>query len=222
MSKKAKNKATKPAPENSEAIASANCRAEGIAQNVRADMQAAEAGMFHALRAGVGLLRIKELSEYGSWEQRMLELFPDKSARSLRRYMQVGGRFLEAKGLKAGSAWDKMSSVRTDRLLADPDGKADKKADPLERDLGEFIREFGSVRNADAGTPKAEQGRPLSRAEKLDAARQNWVRMANEAQEELNSPTLSVLPDEDLDSIASVFRTVSDALRRELARRGGK
>ena len=77
MSKKSKSKAVAVMSEQDIEQAAANSKI--IAQNVRSDMQTAENGMFHALRAGVGLLKIKELYEHGDWANALMGLFPEKS-----------------------------------------------------------------------------------------------------------------------------------------------
>lgn len=225
-----KSKTRKPSAREAVALApeQAASMSTQIADSVRADMQAAETGMFHALRAGVGLLRIRELHIDGSWEERMMNLFPGKTARTLQRYMQIASNFLEAKELEAKDAWNDMASIRTDRLLAAPADAAPgngAKLDPLERDVGEFVREFGSIRQALKGTPQEsdKSGRPLTRGEKIEAAKAVWNRYANLIQEEaLNRSSIHLLPDEELDGVASTLRTAYDAMRKELASRGSK
>ncbi len=226
MTKKAKCRAVAVMTERD--LEQAKTKSETIATTVRTDMQVAESGMFHALRAGVGLLHIKSLYGHGDWGSRLLELFPEKSPRNLRRYMQVGETFLEAKQIAPLDAWVGMNAIRTDRLLAAPadeaPGKGKAKIDPLERDVREFVSEFGSIRKAIKGESEADDrsGKPLTKAERMEAARGIWNKIAGMAQEELNHGSAAILNDEDLDGLASVLRTVSDTLRKALAQRTAK
>jgi hypothetical protein len=207
----------------------AKVQSQTIAEYVKGDMQIAENGMFHALRAGIGLLRIKELYQHGDWANTLMDLFPDRSASTLRRYMQVGTNFLEAKQIGAGDAWIGMQAIRTDRLLADPDGDAGRKGadktNPLERDVGEFVREFGSIRQAikgEAADGRDLRVRKLTKTEMIEAARAVWNKYANIIQEEaLNRMSIGLLPYEDLDAVASTIRLAYDAMRKELASRRG-
>ncbi len=226
MTKKAKCRAVAVMTERD--LEQAKTKSETIATTVRTDMQVAESGMFHALRAGVGMLHIKSLYGHGDWGRRLLELFPDKAPRTLRRYMQAGENFLEAKQIAPLDAWVGMQAIRTDRLLAGPEdtapGKGKAKIDPLERDVREFVSEFGSIRKAEKGESEADDrsGKPLTKAERMEAARGIWNKIAGMAQDELNHGSAAILNDEDLDGLASVLRTVSDTLRKALAQRTAK
>ncbi|MFZ4397167.1 MAG: hypothetical protein ACOYOU_16250 [Kiritimatiellia bacterium] len=225
MKKKAKSQAVAVMTERD--MEQAKTKSETIATTVRTDMQVAESGMFHALRAGVGMLHIKNLYEHGDWGHRLIELFPDRDPRTLRRYMQVGNNFLEAKQIAPLDAWVGMQALRTDRLLAAPESglmRSKDKVNPLERDVREFVSEFGSIRKAVKGEDDEEgaPGRPLTKAERLEAARDIWNKIAGLAQDELNRGSAGLLCDEDLDGLAAVLRTVSDTLRKQLAQRTTK
>jgi hypothetical protein len=225
MTKKSKSRAVAVMTERD--LEQAKTKSETIATTVRTDMQVAESGMFHALRAGVGMLHIKSLYEHGDWGNRLLELFPDKHPATLRSYMRVGTNFLEAKQIAPLDAWVGMQALRTDRLLAAPESglmRAKDKVNPLERDVREFVSEFGSIRKAAKGEADedARDGKPLTKAERLEAARGIWNKIAGLAQDELNRGSAGLLGDEDLDGLAAVLRTVSDTLRKQLAQRTTK
>jgi hypothetical protein len=115
-----------------------------------------------------------------------------------------------------------MREIRTDRLLAAPDQQADEaddaaEANPLEQDVREFVQEFGSIRKA--VKKEINDGMPLTKEERQDAARAIWHKIANMAQDELNHDSSGLLSDDDLDGLASVLRTVSDTLRKQLSQR---
>lgn len=224
MSRPAKNKSSKPstAVMTAREQAQAESQSQSIADSIRSDMQIAENGMFYALRAGVGMLRIKDMYAHGNWAAALMNLLPEKTPRTLRTYMQVGQNFLEAKQLSTQDAWVGMRSIRTDRLLAAPDQQADEaddaaEANPLEQDVREFVQEFGSIRKA--AKKEINDGMPLTKEERQDAARAIWHKIANMAQDELNHDSSGLLSDDDLDGLASVLRTVSDTLRKQLSQR---
>ena len=224
MSKKAKSKKA-VAVMTAQDIEKAKTTSSTIAQTVRGDMQTAENGMFYALRAGVGLLRIKELFQHGDWANELLDMFPEKAPRSLQKYMQVAGNFLEAKNVKALDVWNGMSAISSDRLLAAPgaDAKPEKgKEGALVRDVREFLTEFGSIRKAIKGEAEVEQGRPLTKSERSDTARAFWGKICNMVQDGLNNSDYALLTDEEVDSLASALRMGSDTLRKNLAARGAK
>ena len=102
--------------------------------------------------------------------------------------------------------------------------KGGPKVNPLERDVREFVSEFGSIRKAAKGESEADDrfGKPLTKAERMEAARGIWNKIAGMAQDELNRGSAAILNDEDLDGLASVLRTVSDTLRKSLAQRNAK
>ncbi len=225
MSKKAKSKKA-VAVMTAQDIEKAKTTSSTIAQTVRGDMQTAENGMFYALRAGVGLLRIKELFQHGDWANELLNMFPEKAPRTLQKYMQVAGNFLEAKNVKALDVWNGMSVISSDRLLAAP-GSTEAvtvkgKEGALVRDVREFVTEFGSIRKAIKGEAEVEQGRPLTKSERAETTRAFWGKICNMIQEGLNNSGYALLTDEEVDSLASALRMGSDTLRKNLAARGAK
>jgi hypothetical protein len=227
MSRPAKNKSSKPstAVMTAHEQAQAESQSQSIADSIRSDMQVAENGMFYALRAGVGMLRIKDMYAHGNWAGALLNLLPEKAPRTLRTYMQIGQNFCDAKQISTQDAWVGMRTIRTDRLLAAPDQQDEEataaddaaEANPLEQDVREFVQEFGSIRKA--VKKEINDGMPLTKEERQDAARAIWHKIANMAQDELNHDSSGLLSDDDLDGLASVLRTVSDTLRKQLSQR---
>jgi hypothetical protein len=198
-----------------------------IAGIVQQDLAAAAIGTFFGLRAGIGLLRIRDLCGHGSWEARMLDLCPGKSARMLRRYMQIGKSFLDDNSFDADAVWTRMTAITSpDNLLADPDAKdkaarAERKADKIGAAVREYVQDAGSMRKAlEDSNRDGKEEKPLTRAQRIEAASGIWSKYVGGIIDEgIQRRTYTLLPDDELDSLASNLRTVADALRKELASR---
>lgn len=85
-----------------------------ILSQVKSDMQAADLGDFCRLRAGLGLENFRELNAAGNWEERMMQMFPERTPRTLRRYMSNGRKFLDAVGVDAKTAYEKLMTLSAD------------------------------------------------------------------------------------------------------------
>ncbi len=93
-------------------------RADTILGMVRQDVANAELGKFFALRAGVGMIVVKEMCHHGEWAAQMLRMLPGRTPRTLRRYMADARTFLDAKALMASDIWDQLASVGQAQLGA--------------------------------------------------------------------------------------------------------
>ena len=89
---------------------------KNLAAQITEDINNAELGAFCRVRAGVGLCNIRELNAHGAWEERMLSLFPNRSRRTLFRYMQDGRKFCAAVDMDAQHVYEKMMAVDVKRL----------------------------------------------------------------------------------------------------------
>lgn len=205
----------------------AKTKSEPIAAAVRNDIQVAENGLIHALRAGLGLLRIRSFYEHGEWALAQAALFPDKSGETLRRYMKIAENFCEKRQIAPLEAWNGMQTIRTDRLLAAPKENLAKTnpENKLQQAVIGFANEFdtqGKAAKGEADAQRGKDGRPLTKAERMEAARAIWNKITSMAQDELNHGSAMLLNNEDLDGLAAVLRTVSDSLRKQLAARNQK
>ncbi|NCA83764.1 MAG: hypothetical protein EOM72_13680, partial [Opitutae bacterium] len=125
-------------------------KVEGILAQVNLDIGNAELGRFFALRAGCGLIVVKELCEHGEWGAEMTRLCPQRHSDTLRRYMRNARGFLLTKALMARDVWDKLLSVgpledtSMRLLLGDgkkPDAKSAAKIPKEVLAMAEYVRE---------------------------------------------------------------------------------
>ncbi|HRR34744.1 MAG TPA: hypothetical protein P5026_11630 [Kiritimatiellia bacterium] len=205
-------------------------RVEGILGQVNRDIGNAELGRFFALRAGCGLIVVKELCEHGEWGDEMVRMLPSRAARTLRRYMSEARDFLEAKALLARDVWDKLVSVgqldgAAGTLLLGNGGKsAGKEMPELPAEVHamvDYIRDgLGvpkTVKPAD-GAPKSGK---LSKADRIKAARDFWHPVASRIQKAgLTDRLWELLPDEELEDLATAIAAVAVAMKQEIKRRG--
>jgi len=201
-------------------------RIDGVLGMVRQDINNAEIGKFFALRAGVGMIVVKEMCPHGEWSQAMLKMLPGRSPATLRRYMGAARDFLDSKALMARDIWDKLASVGSSALGAaaaglllgdgtDRQASTDPTVDvPDEvQAMAEYLREEsrGPSGSGDKGHPPAP--RALTAAEKRKAASDLWQGIAGRVTDEgIARQTWQVLDQETLETCASALRTVADKM----------
>lgn len=206
-----------------------------MGQIISDDLGRAEIGIFCMLRAGVGLLCFKELSEHGEWEQRLLELGGGKSPRTLRMYMQTARRMCEQRGVTAQEAWSeavKIDASQISSLILEAAGQpqlltagtADQTTDqaqPFEPIFTQMLLDYLEERKT-SKRPIATPNKPLTKQEKTEAAVAEAYRIINLTVDWLSDGTWGFLPDEELESAMASIRTVADKLRDEFRRRQAK
>lgn len=211
----------------------ARAKVEGILAQVNQDIGNAELGRFFALRAGCGLIMVKELCEHGEWGEEMVRMFPSRSPATLRRYMGTARDFLETKALLARDVWDKLLSVGqlTDTagrlLLGDggASGKDDKALSKIPTEvkaMADYIREeFGAPKPVKPAAGADAKAGKTSKADRIKAARDFWHPVASRIQKAgITDRLWELLPDEELEDIATAISSVAVAMKQEIKRRG--
>ena len=203
-------------------------RVEGILGQVSSDIGNAEIGQFFALRAGVGLIVVRELCEHGEWGPEMVRMLPNRHPSTLRRYMAKAHDFLEDRALMAREIWDKLASVcsgeLTDgggRMLIGEGKPAPGSAKfPKEvMEMADYIR-ASQAEKLPSAKPADEKPRKISAAEKRKTAQVFWNQMANRIQVAgLTERLWEHLDDEDLDSVSAALTTVAAEMKKALRAR---
>ena len=214
------------------------------------DLNRAEVGVFCMLRAGVGLLVYKELSEHGEWEDRLLELGKGKSPRTLQIYMKQARTLCEQYGITPAQAWDEArhidASQVTELLLAapgeprqigageqpaeDPPAKKGRKAkkskpasgpDMPTQTFAQMLLDFMEQRKR-AKAKDIEPKKPLTKKEKIETAIAEAFRVVNLTADWVADGTWALLPDEELESAMAGLRAAADKIRDEFRNRRAK
>ena len=213
---------------NGEPVMTAETRsgaAEILAQANR-DLGNAQIGKFFALRAGVALIVVKEMCGHGNYILLTAELMPNRSKRTLTRYVAEAHGFLEGKALMAREVWGALAKAGATALtdgggrLQIGDGKGGGNLPAPVRAMGEWLEE----REAEA--PKAEKpaekpprGR-MTKAERLKTARDVWHPMANKLQRAgITERLWEELPEDEIESLMAVIASVAVAMKQEIKNR---
>jgi len=134
--------------------------------------------------------------------------------------MKSSREWLEEHTLDLDEVWERLTKSDDQKLLADPNAPKPKKKDnPILAAVRDYMEE-APHKSIDEGADKS--GRPLTKAERLEAVRSVVNKATNILQDEIQRNSLGILPDEDLDGLAAVLRTQSDSIRKMLAARGAK
>ncbi len=216
-----------------------------MVDSVAADLTQAGIGTFCMLRAGVGLTCIKQLSEHATWEARMMELFPNRSPRTLQRYMSQARDFMDAQGVTPEQAWAELSKFDATKvvnlMIASPEplqlgtgddepaeqpAKRGRKAkqeaapspDESSQTFSQMLADYIQQRNRKkVKTP--EPPKPLTKREKVEAAVDEANRVVNVAADYIANATWALLPNDDLESTWAGFKATADKLSAEMKNR---
>lgn len=218
-----------------------------MVDSVASDLTQAGIGTFCMLRAGVGLTCIKQLCDHATWEPRMMELFPNRSPRTLQRYMSQAREFMDAQGVTPEQAWGELSkfdATQVDTLMisaptplalgngepteeppakrgrkakAEPAPSPDASSQTFSQMLIDFIQHRKRGKAKDTTPPK-----PLTKKEKVEAAIAEANRVVNVTADWLADGTWALLPDEELESTMAGLRAAADKIRVEFKNRTSK
>lgn len=202
---------------------------KALLKQVGEDMANAELGDFCRLRAGVGLLRFKELNPHGEWMNEMAAAFPNRSPRTLQRYMQLSSKFVGQLGVAVEDVHRKMMSIdvealRTQIALPVAECKAlpergVAKAAALENKITNAVVAYSSGEMPEAPKPKHAR---ISREEEMQTRVDYAMAMATKVKIwNADTRTIRTLPTETLESVRSILVLVTDSLRNELRSREG-
>lgn len=211
------------------------------------DLNRAEVGKFSMLRAGVGLLCCKAMSEHGEWEARLMELCPGKSPRTLQTYMKDARDCLDARGIAPEAAWGELAKIDVSQVgslmiaapaqaqlgTGEPEaqepakrGKKSKaeaapapeaRAAVFSQMLIDFIQQ--RKRGKEKSAPPAK---PLTKKEKVQAAIDEANRIVNMAADWIADGEWALLPDDELESTLAGLRAAADKIRDEFKSRQRK
>lgn len=208
------------------------------------DLNRAEVGRFCMLRAGVGLLCYKGMSEFGEWEARLMELCPGKSPRTLQNYMKIARDCLTERGISPELAWNELrkfdAASAGNLILSAPEAlqigageeqpaapakrgkKAKTDAAPApaagDQTFSQMLIDFIQQRKAARPKP-SEPAKPLTKREKVEAAIAEANRIVNMTADWIADGTWALLPDEELESTMSGLRAASDRIGKEFKSR---
>jgi len=206
---------------------------KGMLEIINQDMRSAQAGALCALRAGFGLLIMKELNLHGEWEKRMEAAFPTRSIRTLQNYMATSRKFCDVYGITPKTAWDTMKDITYEQMdsitiAPPPDVKqltGGKEKSKAKHDEGRTCDDFSQMLIAFVSHQKsekkkeAEPPKPLTKKEKIEAAVDNANRVAEMVQDWAGDMTWALVDADTLEGVASVLRTAADKLRAEIRTR---
>jgi len=201
--------------------------AKSLVNQVRDDMGNAELGDFCRLRAGVGLLRFRELNPHGEWMTEMTAAFPGRSPRTLQRYMQQAAKFIGQLGVGVEAVHTKMMAFNVETLRAQiglPEGE--RKQLP-ERGVSKSVAIDNKITNAvvaySAGEkPEVQQPHTvrISKEEEMQTRVDYAMAMASKVQIwNADARTIRTLPTETLESVRSILVLTVDSLKNELRSR---
>jgi hypothetical protein len=216
-----------------------------MVDSVASDLTQAGIGTFCMLRAGVGLTCIKQLSDHSTWEARMMELFPNRSPRTLQRYMAQARDFMDTQGVTPEQAWAELSKYDATQvmnlMIASPEplqlgtGDEEPAAQPAKRGrkakqeaapspdessqtFSQMLADYIQQRNRKkVKTP--EPPKPLTKREKIEASIAEANRVVNVAADYVADGTWTLLPDDDLESTWAGFKAAADKLSSEMKAR---
>ncbi len=216
-----------------------------MVDSVASDLTQAGIGTFCMLRAGVGLTCIKQLSDHATWESRMMELFPNRSPRTLQRYMAQARDFMDTQGVTPEQAWAELSKFDATQvvnlMIAAPEplqlgaGDEEPAAQPAKRGrkakqeaaprpdessqtFSQMLADYIQQRNRKKVKP-TETPKPLTKREKIEAAVDEANRVVNVAADYVANATWALLPDDDLESTWAGFKATADKLSAEMKNR---
>ncbi len=200
---------------------------KNLLKQVGEDMASAELGDFCRLRAGVGLLRFREMNPHGEWMNEMAAAFPNRSYRTLSRYMQQASKFIGQLGVGADAVHQKMMALDVDTLRAQICAPASERKLLPERGVAKAAALDNKITNAvvaySAGE-KVEAPKPqhvkISKEEEMQTRVAYAAALAAKLQMWIgDSRTIRTLPTEPLESMRAVLVLVTDALKNELRTR---
>jgi hypothetical protein len=218
-----------------------------MVDSVSSDLTRIGIGAFCTLRAGVGLTCIKQLNEHGGWEARMMELFPNRSLRTLQRYMEQACDFMDAHGVMPEQAWSeliKIDATQLDSLVIaapttlalgtgetgkDPANKTAKRGCKAKRDAApspeastptfwQMLLDYIRNKNTKAVTPKGPE-KTLTGKERKQAAINIAAALVNRAADYVSDCTWALLPDDELESTWAGLKAAADKLSAEIKKR---
>ena len=175
----------------------------------------------------------------------MMELFPNRSPRTLQRYMSQAREFMDAQGVSPEQAWNELSKFDASQVATlmisgptplalgageqtnEPPAKRGRRAakSDLDNNLDTSAMTFSQmlidfIQQRKRGKAKdTTPPKPLTKKEKVEAAIAEANRVVNMTADWLSDGTWSLLPDEELESTMAGLRAAADKIRIEFKNR---
>lgn len=198
-----------------------------LVQQINKDMMLGDLGEFCRKRAGVGLCAIRSFHAHGEWEKRLMELFPAKSLRTLRRYVNAGEEVCRRFEASPHKIYDLLMHMDTERirLQADIDAKERKllpvrgvsKDMALENRLFNYVVAITAGEKEQAPTPKAQKTTPEQEAAERRAQVEGYANSLRNWSGDRKA--LRLLEADALETFAAELTLVVNVIRKELRER---
>ena len=198
-----------------------------LVQQINKDMMLGDLGEFCRKRAGVGLCAIRSFHAHGEWEKRMMELFPAKSLRTLRRYVNAGDEVCRRFGAAPNKIYELLLRMDTERIRQQAEIDHDErkllpvrgvsKDAALENRLFNYVVAITAGEKEELPAPKAQKTTPeqeaaerRARVEGYANALRNWSG---------DRKALRLLEADALETFAAELTLVVNVIRKELRER---
>lgn len=200
---------------------------DDILQRVKKDLDASDLGDFCRLRASIGLVTYRDMNAYGDWESRLVQMFPNRSTRTLRRHMQEARRFLSAVGVKPQDAFNMMLEMNEDDVRKFVAAQADGKKALPEKGVAKQIALANKFTNAvvsysSGEKPEVEPPKPkrLTKEEE-DSARRDFALSVSRRVREWSEDrkTIRTLETDTLETILSELTLSVQVIKGEIRER---
>ena len=197
-----------------------------IIAEVSHDLGNAYLGKFHALKAGIGLTAIRGLFKRNEWKIFISQTFPARSYRTVLRYIEEAGDFLETNNLEADTFWKQITSCNKEKLLSSAnqlmlgDGKTNVPVIPKRELVKEGVQMVEWIlRDEDAKKPKKEKDEPraLTPEEEVAAAKARWEELSARVHDATAARVLSILDVEFLEIVRDELSASMETVKRAIA-----
>lgn len=200
---------------------------KSLLRQVGDDMANAELGDFCRLRAGVGLLRFREMNPHGEWMAEMAAAFPNRSPRTLQRYMQQASKFIGQLGVGAEAVHSKMMALDVETLRAQIAAPESERKLLPERGVAKSAAIENKITNAVVAYSAGEKPEPpkpvhvkISKEEEMQTRVDYAMGLATKVQIwTSDARTIRTLPTETLESVRAIIVLAVDSLKNELRSR---
>lgn len=230
-----KNTKKNPAPsKNKTTTAVAKVTPEDMAEIsnildlVNMDIGNAQIGKVFALRAGVGLIIVKDMCLHGEWKDILPKAMPHRSPRTLRGYQKDAKDWLEQKGLKATDVWNGLYDFNPAVLTQEngrlmlPKGGSKDSVPEAAKQLAEYLNEKSEEKEAEKGNNGGDDPKPkkLSRKQRRESAAGDMTLAVVKVNAAINNSDWTLVDTETLDTVASSLTVVAAQIKEELKKRG--
>lgn len=198
-----------------------------LVQQINRDMTFSELGEFCRKRAGVGLCAIRAFHAHGEWENRLMELFPGKSLRTLRRYVSAGDEVCRRFDAAPDRIYELLARMDTERIRQQAEIDQDRrkllpvrgvpKAVALENRLFNYVVAITAGEKAEPPAHKATKTTPEQEAAERRANVEGYANSLRNWSSDRKA--LRLLEADALEAFAAELTLVVNVIRKELRER---